>query len=202
MDEGLIMILVERKSLIKLSVNRSLAFLISFMLLFLLGETSSSSFDRAVIESNNEIGKIIKKDFSNCRLVQLRDLYDDLQNYFKKTYPDLHPGYVYGDFNGDGITDYALLIRCKDHNSKIEKFIVFIGQGKESFSTIVIDQWNDELSLKNLFLSIIQPGKIREGDSSKIKILKFQGIKLSLFEAASRVYFWDNNKFSFIQTSD
>lgn len=180
----------------------SLALFISYMLLFFPEKTSSSNFNKTVIKSNKELEKIIKKEFSNCRLIQFRDLYDDLQNYLKKKYPDLHPGYVHGDFNGDGITDYALLIRCEDHNSIIEKFIVLLGQGKDSFSTFVIDQWNDELSLKNLFLSIIQPGKIRERDSFKIKILKFQGIKLNLFEAASRVYYWDNDKFNFIQTSD
>lgn len=148
------------------------------------------------------VERIIRTDYPDCRLVRPEDLYEDLQRYFQDKYRDSYPGYVYSDFNGDGITDYAVLIRCEISNRITEKFVVFMGKGKDAFQAIDIAEWDDELSLKNLFLHFVFPGTIKAWDSSSTVKLMSGGVELTLFEAASRVYYWDNGKFRFVQTSD
>ena len=163
---------------------------------------SHSMANATETKSYNEIEKAIKIQCPKCSLVKFKDLDRDLQNHFKEKYPDSHPCFLSGDFNGDGIADYAILLRCEVFQKMNEKFIVLLGTKKGSFQWINIYQWDDVLSLKNIYLCIILPGKIKELDSSKIKILKLPGIEVNLFESASQVFYWDKDKFNFIQTSD
>jgi len=175
---------------------------LSFISSNLFSEMSNSKSNVAKLKNPEEMEIIIKKDCSDCRIVQLRDLYEDLQKYFQEKFPKSHPGFLHGDFNGDGIMDYAILIRFKSTKKTIEKFIVLLGKENNSFNQINIDQWDDELYLNNLYLRIAKPGKIKEFDSSRIIKLNLTGIELKLFESASQIYYWDKGKFNIVQTED
>jgi len=145
---------------------------------------------------------VIKKYYPECRPLQLKDLDRDLQDYFVANYPNLNPGYLSSDFNGDNILDYTFLLVCEQASKTVIRFIVLMGEKDSAYDLIEIQQWSEQPFLKNLYLHIVRPGNIKEWDSSRTVSLKFPCIELVLFESASRVYYWGDGKFKYIQTSD
>lgn len=148
---------------------------------------------------------IVKKYYPNYSIVQLKDLDKDVQKYFIETYRDARPGCIKEDFDGDGLSDYALLLRAKIKRRSIEKVVVLRGKGNESFDSINLEELTDRIG--SFFIRHVPPGKIKKWEETerhkmKTVVIKLPGFELVLFEAASRVYFWKDNKFHFIQTSD
>lgn len=154
---------------------------------------------------DDSITLIVKKFYPNYSIVQLKDLDKDVQEYFTKTYGDAHPGCIKEDFDGDGLSDYALLLRTKRNGKSIEKVVVLRGKVNHSFSIINLAELKDRSG--SFFIKHVPPGKIKKWEETerhrmKTFIIKLPGFELVLFEAASRIYFWKGNKFYFIQTSD
>lgn len=151
---------------------------------------------------------IVKKYYPNYTIAQLKDLDKDLQEYFTDTFGDAHPGCIEEDFDGDGVTDYALLLlsESKVEGKLIEKLIVLRGKGEQKFIPIELEEVREvtgsSFVIRNSFIRHIPPGKIKEWDSNRTLTIKNPGFESVLFEAASRVYFWETGKFHFIQTSD
>ena len=158
------------------------------------------------IQSTVQLKRIIEKYYPQCRLSKVSDLDKGLQEYLKQKHLDWHSGFVDGDFNGDQIPDYALLIRCGVTGKLIEKFVVLLGKADGSFQKITIAQWDEEPYFSNLILKKVPAGeKIEayvESDKPVIRTLKLPGIELILSESASQVYYWENGKFNYIQTED
>ena len=146
--------------------------------------------------SNN----LIKEYYPNYTLVQLKDLDNDLQEYFTATYHNSHPGCIQEDFDGDGLADYALLLRAKTKDKTIERISVLKGKKEQSFISINLDELKDRVG--SFFIRYVPPGKIKEWNTNKTMVISRPAFELVLFEAASRVYFWQEDKFHFIQTSD
>jgi hypothetical protein len=174
----------------------------NILVIFLLLIINSSAAVAQESSSLSGVNQLIKADFPQCRILQLKDLDNDLQEYFIVNHPSAHPGYVIADFDGNGKEDYALLLLCGGKKKQTIRFDVLMADKNNSYSRIKIEKWSDELSLKNLYLEITKPGKIKETDSERTITIKNDGVSLNLFEAASRVYYWKNGKFNNVQTSD
>jgi hypothetical protein len=149
-----------------------------------------------------DINKLIKADFPQCRLLQLKDLDHDLHQYFIAHHRSAQPGYINADFDGNGKEDYAVLLLCNDKKKQSIRFVVFMANKNNSYSYIKIENWSDELSLKNLYLESTKPGKIKDSESGRTITTKNACFSLNLFEAASQVYYWKNGKFHYVQISD
>ena len=130
----------------------------------------------------------------------MKNLDKDLQEYFTVTYHDSHPGCVNEDFDGDGIVDYALLLRTKVKGKNVERVVVLKGKIEQSFIPIDLDDLKDRTG--SFFIRYVPPGKIKEWNTDKTIVISRPAFELVLFEAASRVYFWQENELHFIQTSD
>jgi len=144
----------------------------------------------------------IKSSYPACRLLQLSDSDKGLQEYLIGTPRGINPGYIAADFNGDTKEDYAVLLLCDDKNIPKILFTVFMSSKNGSYSCIDIHTWTGTLYLKNLYLDIFTPGKIREHDSRRVIPIKNHSVLLVLFESASQVYYWKDGKFNNIQISD
>jgi len=154
------------------------------------------------LKISHKIESLIKINYPKCKLLQMTDLNQDLQDYFVHNFPNSSPGYVASDFNGDGKLDYAALLICLEKKKSTIRFVVFMARKDDSYSCLKIHKWSEKLYLSNLYLNIVKPGKIQEWDSERIITIEHPGIALVLFEAASRVYYWKRGQFNYIQTSD
>jgi hypothetical protein len=143
---------------------------------------------------------IISTYYPNHTLVQFKDLNEDVREYFAEKYPNSHPGCIKGDFDGDGLIDYALLLRTNIKGRIIEKLVVLKGENGKKF--ILIDLDESDKRVGDSFLRHIPAGRVEKCDRTETVTIDRPGFEIVLFEAASRVYFWKEGKFSFIQTSD
>lgn len=143
---------------------------------------------------------IISTYYQHHTLVELRDLNEDVQEYFIEKYPNSHPGCIKEDFDGDGLVDYALLLRTNIKGRIIERLVVLKGKNGKEFIPIDLDEFYGRIG--DFFLRPIPVSKVEKCDRTEIVTLDRPGFEIVLFEAASRVYFWKGGKFNFIQTSD
>jgi hypothetical protein len=183
-----------------------LTFLTVIMMVLIIAQTLYAQ-DR---ESNyktvsDNIEAILNQKYPLCKIVPMTELSSELQQYLVKIDPHYRPGLVCADFNGDGIEDYALLLQCRNSktpNNIIEKFVIVIGRANKDYDWRFINQWDDKLSLKNLYLSLVKPSTLKEVDHGKTIQLKNPGVELNLFEAAAKVFYLQNGEMKYIQVSD
>jgi len=143
---------------------------------------------------------IISTYYPHHTLVQLKDLNEDVQEYFSEKYPNSHPGCIKEDFDGDGVVDYALLLRTNIKGRIIERLVVLKGENGKKFIPIDLDESDERIG--DSFLRLIPAGRVEKCDRTETVTIDHPGFEIVLFEAASRVYFWKEGKFNFIQTSD
>jgi len=155
----------------------------------------------------NEINieAIINQKYPSCKILSPTDLNEGLQSYLIKSLGHQTPGIVPTDLTGDGIKDYAVLLRCKNKkapNRVTEKFAILVGKGNNKYDWNFIAKWEDKLSLDNLYLTLIEPSTLKDVNDGKEVQLTNAGVELNLFEAAARVYYFENGKIKFVQVSD
>ncbi len=132
-------------------------------------------------------------------LVKLMDLNKDVQEYLRETYHDSQPGCIKGDFDGDGIADYALLLSKTEGKIGV-RLVVLKGKSSNDFVPFELDEFDERI--KDIFLRPIPPGKIVNWDRTQTVSIDRPGFELVIFESASYVYFWKDGRFGFIQTSE
>jgi hypothetical protein len=139
--------------------------------------------------------------YPNHRIVAIKDLNQDVQQYFREEYVDSDPGCIEEDFDGDGIVDYALLLRTDLAGKAVERFVVLKGEGKDRFTPINLIESHQRIG--DSFLRLVPSGTVvRNSAGTETVTLNRPGFEIVLFESASRVYFWESGKFRFVQTSD
>ncbi len=189
-------------SLIKIKRTLFFSVMVLFPLVFIVSKGEISALNNMTSMSSSDIEIVIRKRYPDYRILKYSDLGKGLQEYFGGSPSQSSPGYVTDDFTGDNIIDHAvLLISEKKHSNKL-KFVIIIGNKKGSYKWFEIHEWKGELYLGNTYLVRVRPGEVKEYDSMKTRFIKNPGVKLVLYESASRVYYWENKKISYIQTSD
>jgi hypothetical protein len=118
-------------------------------------------------------------------------------------------GLVIADFNGDGRTDYAVLVRMGP-GKNVEKaagraftlydaaFVVLLGEPSGGFTRISL--WNHDMWIPiNLVVGLAAPGVIREHGSAGDRTveLKNPGITVDICGKTTEVLYWNDVKKSF-----
>ena len=143
--------------------------------------------------------------FPRDHLLRLSDLDSAAAEYFIRDFPKEKPGLVKGDFDGDGHSDYAILLRSNSGTST--KLVVF--RYSETQNYTIGYELEDVYSMS--YITVVKVGScIEETDAIdnvnplSPTILKYLGINLTHFGKSARVIFWDErtNKFEEIWTSD
>ncbi len=137
----------------------------------------------------DRIGSMVGKYYPGYSVVGLKGLDADLREYLAENNRRAEPGCIEKDFDGDGVQDYALLLR--NETNETERFVVLRGKADGSFIPLTLDVLKDRLG--SFYIRSVPPRKITLGRP---------GVELVLFEAASRVYFWSGGNFHSIQTSE
>ena len=138
--------------------------------------------------------------------MRLNDLDSQTRNYFRNEYKNECPGIVKLDFNGDGRQDYAVLLR--NNKSKKTKFVILFCLSDSLFKKVY------ELDVTNfsniIYLSLVKKGaRVSQTESIETNAppqtqLKYDGVRLTYFEKAEIVIFWNEKlkKIETIQTAD
>lgn len=135
---------------------------------------------------NSYIGRFIENSNGKYKYIDIKKY--DLR--WKEFSNSTSPFIIEGNFNGDSLIDYSILIENKVI-TKIE-LICFINT-KGSFNMYSLDTF-DYKSIIDIVLNIESRG-LWESIDEKINT-RFDGITVELFnESLSFSYYWDENKF-------
>jgi len=114
---------------------------------------------------------------------------------------------ITGDFNGDGTVDHAQLIRVATTNEY--KLVSKLSDGSKhemlTFSSNKkIDDFTIELLPVGVYKSACNKGYGEDCKPTELRELdlKNEGISFMVKESSSRVYYFENEMFKYMQTSD
>lgn len=116
-------------------------------------------------------------------------------------------GLLRADFNGDGVDDFAVLLRSKNshrrENGDLYRYqVVAFISGKDKKHEPKVLTENEDFYPPITFITIRKPGKIREFETGKTTAIKNPAIDLTYCGKSSVTYLWKGKKFSEIWTSD
>lgn len=172
----------------------------------------------------DQLSKFIKSYYPTLTIPDESDFDSEMLWYFRDRHNKKFFPYVcWNDFNGDGLIDVALILKSKKryfeetpHYSywyRNIKIISFHNKGKGDYEPYLL--WESSHFSKNalIYLFLIKPGEItylkpiknKEGvinlEARKME-LKYDGICFGFFEKASRMYYWDGEKYLSVTTGD
>lgn len=206
-----------------------IVYFLTFALVLITSNTDLLSHS-PVVEANcpkTKSDKIIPKDViiylerhrPGFKIAEVKYLEKDyLQGYWNEKYPGCFPGWIKGDFDGNGQIDYVFLLLKIGSNGSLEETrkTIFLSFG-DKYKLFDIGWWKNEkkedikFSGLNSFMLLVPKGTLitefegfdKPGGIRK-KILQFPGIEIVNFERNEFVWFWDPEQrdFDVIQTSD
>ncbi len=129
------------------------------------------------------------------------------------------PGLIRADFNGDGLTDYAALLRIRGTEKQVleenktwtlveVRLVVFLGQRGGEFTNVELERLSEVIPILTV-IEIQRPGPIREYaeiEHEKRKVIQIE--KMSIMRIgcgrSAVVFTWDDSwkRFRMITVSD
>lgn len=172
-------------------------FILSVLLISMAGCCASSSESKT-----KDCEALVNTFYPGYRRVILEDMEKTYFNKYLKDEKIEKPGYVEGDFDGDGTIDCALLIVKKQSQNIIdEKLVVFLFEKDKPVKSQVLESF--EQFYNELFIKPALPGKFHQWDneSNGMDVTKL-GIELRFYEKSAKIFYWYDGKFGQIQTED
>lgn len=138
----------------------------------------------------NECKKILDKRFQSWKMAEIEP---SIIEYFQRERSFEQPNLIKGDWNGDGKTDYAVLLENK--NKAEDKIIVVLMRSKGNYKNYILDAADCLMSVKK--------GK-KDFDLVAKKSFRYKNdaIFSYFWEKAGSSYVFEKGKFRAIGTSD
>lgn len=143
--------------------------------------------------------KILDENFRGWKF---KKILPEIQKFLRESYPkNVEGNFVSGDWNGDGKTDYAVLIDHGNHilndGTKLSRdvSIAFVRRGN-TFRYFVLDTSGDYLAFEKKGTTAYD-----HNTQSGIRFSN-DAISVGLWEKSARAYVWRKNKFIYFATSD
>lgn len=155
--------------------------------------------------ANDNISNLINTFYPDHKLLTFNDLDSFSKNFLSDFKPDIQPGIVMADFDGNDLSDFALFLNKKSKDGSI--FCFLLQTRKDTFKSYEIIKY--ERMMDYVFLldvkpnTLVKPTTAFDTGQSEVK-LEFSGVELTYVGKASVVYYWDKitKQFESIQTSD
>lgn len=108
-------------------------------------QNRSKNIKNTIILPPDNVLSAIKKICPNCKVVTVNELADEAREEFLEIHPNANPGWIIGDFNGDGLNDYAVLLYEKKKDKIYQKLLVLLAINENTFTrkTIVKEYEGD-----------------------------------------------------------
>ncbi len=154
--------------------------------------------------SQEQLKRYIHANYPGCDLYVLEDMEKDAKRYYLRLYPDGEPGFVCLSMQ-KGRVNCAVLMKKTNSvlgGAKLMFFEDIFGQKTKIFC--LEDYGSSDIS--DAFIRFQKKANIPNHDPNRIMDeiieMKSDGFEIVFFEQASRVYYWDNGKLTYIVTSD
>lgn len=143
----------------------------------------------------------LKERLPNFVPVRRGEAMKELLQYFGAEIKQPSPFVCSGDFNGDGLEDFALVLRDKVagtlnvvafHQTERGRYVHFILEQTGKFPV------DEKIAL---YIVCEKPGKKQRFDGPVFE-LKNDGITSGVFEKASELYYFDNGQYKSVITGD
>jgi hypothetical protein len=150
-----------------------------------------------------DVTLILDTKYPGWRFSQVND---DVRQFFKERFPNAYPNLVKGDFDGNGKTDYAVLIEHTNFDKTGKSFthvvetLAFLRKG-DGYRLYVLEE--SKPADLELYLNLARRGE--EGsDFQTEKKYRYanDSISVSYFEKAGGTYIYDRGKFRYVLESD
>lgn len=163
-----------------------------------------------------DVVQFLAVEWSGHRVIAKEDLDGDMAMCLASRRITDHPGWISGDFNGDGAADFALLLISSDkENPTLTLVAVFRPSGRRP-QGVTLDhprlrrvRGGSKGVAVDVFLTRVGKGvEISEtlavpGSSKSTRIhLQSDAIQLNYFEHSAQVFFWQGDRFQSIWTAD
>lgn len=150
--------------------------------------------------NHKEIKELINAHFPDYVLMDIDELDAFAKDVFKKHYPQSNPHLVCRDFDGNGLIDYALLLRNSKKKGKQTIFTIFLQSSHSYFK--LAHHLNLEFYRDDVYIIPIEPGRLlsqtpaTDAPSKEIR-LKNAAVELVYVGKAALAYYWDDKSKSF-----
>jgi len=149
------------------------------------------------------ISEIVKSNFVGWRIKKTEDLDPYLQELWKKSKPNRCPGITSGHFLDMAKRTFAVLLVPETPDQKGYKVVVFAepdGKLQTTQAIIVVDvkdQGGEDIVIYRLPPGVYSPPE----NDNRIRS-HLDGLQVERMEVTTTVYFWRNNHFEGLRTSD
>ena len=153
------------------------------------------------------IVNIIKKACPTCDIVSLNDLAEEAKSEYLEMYPNGNPGWIKGDFNGDGFIDYALLLRNMEDDKAFLRLVVLLSSDRKFVLVNLIEKY---MGHSYWYLGLMPAGTVAkhtdafdppDKEPSELK-LKFPAIEYYKAGSSMNLYYFEKNIFNVMTVSD
>jgi hypothetical protein len=186
-----------------------------FFLFFVVVMSNAGIAEPKKAKSNQEaelfppknIMSIIKKIYPTCNIVTLSDLADEAKSEFLGMYPHGNPGWVKGDFNGDGFVDYALLLSNKEKDTTYLRLVVLLSSGNKFTVKNLVSKFEGD---SFWYISLMPAGTVVKhteafapinNEPNEIK-LKYPAVEYFKAGSFMSVFYFENGEFHSIPVTD
>jgi hypothetical protein len=169
-----------------------------------------------VIQRNGEpelrlsvpLARAVQQHFPAYRVPRSADEDPQMRALCRENHPERRvASAALGDFNGDGLTDAVLHLR-RPHSRDAGLVVAFHATRAGGYQPRILEGWQRVGA--QFCVARVQPGAIsyvREAGGGTRKPptvlrLRHDGIELLLPGTASRLYYWDGNRYRSVETSD
>ncbi len=171
------------------------------------GPEKSQTHKEAVLMPPKDVLSSVNKYCPKYSIVSLNDLADEARSEFLGMSPHGNPGWVKGDFNGDGLIDYALLLRNKENGKNYLRLIALLSSGNKF---IVKNLRNKYEGHSFWYLGLMPAGAVAKhtldfapsGDTPIEVKLKHPAIEYFKAGSSMSVFYFENGEFHMIPVSD
>ena len=150
--------------------------------------------------TNPRMQAIIRQNVHpNATIVSVENVNPVIRERFLNT-EEAVPGLVTADFNGDGVADYAALLRFPKKAGFGEWLVVFIGASGGSFQLRLLEKYDGFRD--DVYITIEPPGQVSASGSLRIVNLRAPAIARIHPERPPTIFYWEKGRFQRLRMPD
>jgi hypothetical protein len=177
------------------------------MVIFFLWSDPSWRIERRIkngtISIPSSLSLFLRDHFPNLEILSKEYALQEIIDFFEsEKIKQPSPLACLGDFNGDKLQDFALLMR--DKTKEISALVAFHKTRQQTYVHYVLEQGGEIKSGQKIgeYLICEKPGMKRDYEGVPFKVLMNNNITVGIWEKASILYYFENNQYKSVVTSD
>lgn len=137
--------------------------------------------------------KILDKEFKGWKMAEVNKAAAD---WIKRSKKPFAPNLIKGDFDGNGKTDYAVMIQRENNAQPAISTVVFLHSAK-GYKMFDLEGGDGD------YIVLEKKGtRAFDHDKNKGFAHKYDAVSVGIWEKAATSYIWKNGKFNGVITSD